>query len=114
MTVLRERLETPRQGDAARLIAVQLEGFAVHTDNLAGEHALALGRQRRLETAPGIGVGFLTADAIAPRQILRGADHIDGRRRIEHRLPEEVLELHSGTETETATMGVGGDRGARR
>ena len=94
---------------AAGLSPGHLEGLVLHRADFAGEEAVRLRRERPLEAARGIGIDFGPPNVEAAREVLRGAAHVAVDRRIEQRLPQEILELHRRAETEAGAMRVGRD-----
>ena len=109
MRILAYRLDAARQPDAAVVVAIEREHFARHRGDLAIEESAVPGLHGPLEAARGVGVDGLAADLIASREVLGGTAHGDACRRIEQRLPEEILEFDPA-HVEAAAMGVGGDR----
>ena len=102
-----------RQAQRPRRVALALEGGGGDGLDLAGQKATCLRRQCPLERARRIGVHLGAGDAIAARQVLGRADHVDAGGRVLQRLPHEILELDWGAELEAGAVLEGGDGVAR-
>src|SRR5262245_21522362 len=94
---------------AARIVAPELEAFVRHRRHLAGEYALLLRVDCVREWACGDLVDLRPSDLVLQREVFRRVAHVHAGRRVEQRLPQEILELDLA-HPKSATMGVGGDR----